>query len=326
MRQVIYALLPGTLAMMWYFGWGVLFQIVIATAVAMMTEAAVLATRGRPLRPFLTDYTAVITAWLLALSIPPLAPWWVAAAGAAFAIVIAKHVYGGLGYNLFNPAMAGYAVVLLSFPAQMSLWPPPAPLLDDGPGILQTVGIILGGTPPGALTWDALTMATPLDTMRTELDMMRTIGEIRAGPLWGDFGGKGWEWIANWYFLGGVWLLYTRIIDWRIPVSMLGTLLATATLSYLVDPGSHPFPAFHVFSGAAMIGAFFIATDPVTASATPKGKLIYGAGIGALTFVIRTWGGYPDGVAFAVLLMNMAVPLIDYYTKPRAFGQHPHRH
>jgi electron transport complex protein RnfD len=326
MRQVLYALAPGTLAMIWYFGWGVLFQILIAIAVALAAEAIVLKVRGMPMRPFLTDYTAVITAWLLALGIPPLAPWWVAAIGAAFAIVIAKHVYGGLGYNLFNPAMVGYAVVLISFPAAMTLWPPPSMLAEQGLGVAHTAALILTGHPSAGATWDALTMATPLDAMRTELGMMRTIQEIRASPLWGDFGGRGWEWIANWYFLGGAWLLYKGVITWRIPVAMLGSLLTVAGLFYLADPGSHPFPAFHVFSGAAMLGAFFIATDPVTASQTPTGKLIYGAGIGVLTFVIRTWGGYPDGVAFAVLLMNMAVPTIDYYTRPRAFGQHRHRH
>jgi Na+-translocating ferredoxin:NAD+ oxidoreductase subunit D len=324
MRQVLYALVPGTLAMIWYFGWGVLVQILIAVAAALVAETAVLKLRGRPLQPFLTDYTAVITGWLLALALPPLAPFWVATTGAVFAIVIAKHVYGGLGYNPFNPAMAGYAVVLISFPAAMTLWPPPAPLVADGPGALQTIGIILTGNPLGGRAWDAFTMATPLDAMRTELDMMRTVEEIRASPLWGDFGGKGWEWIANWYFLGGVWLLYKRVITWRIPVAMLGSLLAIATFFYIADPSRHPFPAFHVFSGAAMIGAFFIATDPVSASATPKGKLIFGAGVGGLTFVIRTWGGYPDGVAFAVLLMNMAVPLIDRCTRPRAFGQRSH--
>ncbi len=325
MRQVLYALAPGTLAMIWYFGWGVLFQILIAIAVALAAEAIVLKVRGMPLRPFLTDYTAVVTAWLLALGIPPLVPWWVATIGAAFAIVIAKHVYGGLGYNLFNPAMVGYAVVLISFPAAMTLWPPPSMLSDHGPGILQSAQIIITGHLPAGATWDAVTMATPLDAMRTELGMMHTIQEIRARPLWGDFGGRGWEWIANWYFLGGAWLLYMRVITWRIPVAMLGGLLAIAGLFYLADPGSHPFPAFHVFSGAAMLGAFFIATDPVTASQTPTGKLIYGAGIGLLTFVVRTWGGYPDGVAFAVLLMNMTVPTIDYYTRPRAFGQHRRR-
>jgi Na+-translocating ferredoxin:NAD+ oxidoreductase subunit D len=325
MRQVLYALAPGTLAMIWYFGSGVLFQILIAIVVALASEAAMLAARGRPMQPFLGDYSAVATAWLLALALPPLAPWWVAATGAAFAIIIAKHIYGGLGYNPFNPAMVGYAVVLVSFPSEMTLWPPPAPLAGEDLHLLQTLSVILTGNLPHGMHWDTLTMATPLDAMRTGRDMMRTVEEIRASPLWGDFGGKGWEWVANWYFVGGMWLLYKRIITWRIPVTMLGSLLITAGLAYIADPGSHPFPAFHVFSGGAMLGAFFIATDPVTASATPVGKLIYGAGIGVLNFVIRAWGGYPDGVAFAVLLMNMAVPTIDRYTKPPAFGQRAER-
>lgn len=321
MRQVLYALCPGTVAMMWYFGCGVLFQIIIAIAVALAAEALMLTARGRPVKPFLNDYSAVVTAWLLALALPPLAPWWLAAIGVAFAIIVAKHIYGGLGYNLFNPAMVGYAVVLVSFPSVMILWPPPAPLPGVDLSLLQTLNIIVTGSPPHGVHWDALTMATPLDTMRTQLGMMRTIEEIRASPMWGDFGGKGWEWVANWYFVGGAWLLYKRIITWRIPVAMLGGLLAIASVSYVADPGSHPFPAFQVFSGGVMLGAFFIATDPVTASATPVGKLIYGAGIGVLTFVIRAWGGYADGIAFAVLIMNLAAPTIDRYTKPRAFGQ-----
>jgi Na+-translocating ferredoxin:NAD+ oxidoreductase subunit D len=221
--------------------------------------------------------------------------------------------------------MVGYAVVLVSFPSEMTLWPPPAPLAGEDLHLLQTLSVILTGNLPHGMHGDTLTMATPLDAMRTGLEMIRTIEEIRASPLWGDLGGKGWEWVANWYFVGGMWLLYKRIITWRIPVTMLGGLLITAGLAYIADPGSHPFPAFHVFSGGAMLGAFFIATDPVTASATPVGKLIYGAGIGVLTFVIRAWGDYPDGVAFAVLLMNMAVPTIDRYTKPRAFGQRAER-
>jgi len=169
-----------------------------------------------------------------------------------------------------------------------------------------------------------VTMATPLDSMFTQLDMQRTIGEIRQHPLWGDFGGKGWEWVGNWYLLGGLILLYKRVITWRIPVSMLGSLLAISMLFYLIDPDTHPFGLFHIFSGATLLGAFFIATDPVTAATTPRGQLIYGAGIGLLVFIIRSWGGYPDAVAFAVLLMNLAAPTIDYYTQPRVFGHRRH--
>ena len=157
--------------------------------------------------------------------------------------------------------------------------------------------------------------------MRTELSQNRMIEEIRQSPLWGDFGGRGWEWIGNWFLLGGLFLLWRRVINWRIPVAMLGTLLLVAGLFWAIDPDRHPFPAFHLFSGGAILGAFFIATDPVSGSTTPRGQLIFGALIGFLVFVIRTWGGYPDAVAFAVLLMNMAAPTIDYYTQPRIFGQ-----
>lgn len=320
MREVLFALIPGTLALIWYFGSGVLFNILISIALALGFETAMLLARKRPLEPFLSDYSAVVTAWLLALAIPPLAPWWIVAVGIGFAIVVTKHLYGGLGYNPFNPAMAGYVVLLVSFPLEMTLWPPPFMLEHTSLGVLQTIATKFMSQPPHGLTWDALTIATPLDTMRTQLGLNLTIEEIRANPLWGDFGGKGWEWIGNWYLLGGLWLLYRRIIAWQIPVSLLGGLLTVSTIGYMHDPDVHPFPAFHLFSGGAMLGAFFIATDPVTASSTPTGRLIYGAGIGILTFIIRTWGGYPDGVAFSVLLMNLAVPTIDYYTKPRTFG------
>jgi len=148
------------------------------------------------------------------------------------------------------------------------------------------------------------------------------IEEIRQSPLWGDFGGRGWEWVGNWFLLGGLYLLWKRIITWHIPVAFIAGLLVIAGMFWALDPQTHPFPAFHLFSGGAILGAFFIATDPVTACTTKKGQLIFGAAIGALVFVIRTWGGYPDAVAFAVLLMNIAAPTIDYYTQPRVYG-HP---
>ncbi len=320
MQQVIFALIPGTLAMAWYFGWGVLFNVVIAVTVALAAESAMLWARQRPLHPYIGDFSAVVAAWILALALPPLAPWWLTTIGSAFAIVVVKHLYGGLGYNVFNPAMAGYVVLIVSFPAQMTLWLPPNMLAETHFGPIETAFIIFSGELPAGMNWDAVTMATPLDTMRTELDQNLMIEEIRASPLWGDFGGRGWEWVGNWFLLGGLWLLYKRVIGWQIPVGLLGGLLAVATLFYLIDADRYPFPAFHVFSGGAMLGAFFVATDPVSASTTPRGRIIYGAGIGVFTFIIRTWGGYPDGVAFSVLLMNMAAPTIDYYTRPRAYG------
>jgi electron transport complex protein RnfD len=320
MRQVIYALLPGIALYVYFFGWGLLVNLTIAIAVALGSEALLLRLRQRPLVPYLNDGSAVVTAMLLALALPPLVPWWITALGAAFAIIFAKHLYGGLGFNPFNPAMAGYVVLLVSFPHAMNSWLPPDMLSTHHLGLLDTLFAIFTGHLPGGLSLDALTSATPLDTMKTQLKLDRTVSEIRASPLFGDFGGKGWEWLGNMFFLGGLWLIYRGVITWHIPASMLGALIAMALIFSIGNPDAHPSAAFHLFSGAAILGAFFIATDPVTASTTPRGRIIYGAGIGIFTYVIRTWGGYPDGVAFSVLLMNMAVPTIDYYTQPRVFG------
>jgi electron transport complex protein RnfD len=269
------------------------------------------------------DLSAVVTAILFALCVPPLAPWWVALLGMFFAIVVAKHLFGGLGHNLFNPAMVGYVVVLISFPQQMTAWLPPLVLAAHDLSLAQVLAVIATGNPPPNLGWDALTAATPLDTVRTAVATGQMISEARQSPVFGDFGGFGWEWIANWYALGGLWLLWRRIISWQVPVMMIGSVLALGTMAYLADPGSNPVPLQHVFSGALIVGAFFIATDPVSGCASPRGRLLFGAGVGIITLVIRRWGGYPDGVAFGVLLMNMAAPLIDRYTRPRIFGQQP---
>jgi len=238
-----------------------------------------------------------------------------------FAVVVAKHLYGGLGYNPFNPAMVGYVVLLISFPREMTSWLPPNLLNDLHVGFFDTLVAIFTGSLPYELTIDAITSATPLDTIKTNLGLSITVGEsINSSALFGDFGGIGWEWIGNWIFLGGVWLIYKKIITWHIPISMLASLFIISLLFYLGDPDHNSSPMFHMFSGATMLGAFFIATDPVSACTTPKGKILFGAGIGALIYIIRVWGGYPDGVAFAVLLMNMAAPTIDYYTQPRVYG------
>ncbi|MER2602393.1 MAG: RnfABCDGE type electron transport complex subunit D, partial [Candidatus Competibacter phosphatis] len=173
---------------------------------------------------------------------------------------------------------------------------------------------------PARFTVAALTGATPLDVLRTRLGLGLTVTEIRNSPVFGIVAGQGWEWAALGFLLGGLWLVYIRAADWRIPVGMLGGLAAISSVFYLIDPLHYAPPWFHLWSGAAIFGAFFIATDPVTASATPRGRLIYGAGIGILVYIIRGFGGYPDGVAFSVLLMNIAAPTIDLYTQPRVFG------
>lgn len=320
MREVLLALIPGILCAWWFFGWGVPINILIAAATCVLAEAATLALRGRPVAETLADSSALLTGVLLALALPPLAPWWLPVIGGLFAIVVAKQLYGGLGYNPFNPAMVGYVVLLISFPREMTLWNPPVGLGAEQLSLAAGLAWKLLGTLPADSGLDALTMATPLDHVKTALGMSQTLREIYAAPLFGGFAGHGWEWVSLAWLLGGAYLLWRRIIGWQIPAGMLGALCVIALLFHAGDTDSNPSPLFHLLSGATMLGAFFIATDPVSASTTPRGRLYYGAGIGILVYVIRTWGGYPDGVAFAVLLMNMAAPTIDYYTKPRVFG------
>ena len=320
MRRVLYALVPAIAAHVWFFGYGILFQIVLAVAFALMLEAAMLKLRDRPVRPFLADWSAVVTAVLFALCLPPLAPWWIAATGMVFAIVVAKHLYGGLGYNLFNPAMVGFAAVIVAFPMELSQWLAPRSLSPGLPGFMETARAVFTGSLPGTLTWDAITEPTPLDALRTGVAENRLVTEIRSAEIFGDFGGLGWEWVANFYALGGLWLIWQRVISWHVPVATLATVVIVSTPLWLAGPDTNPSPPQHIFSGALVLAAFFIATDPVSGSATMKGRLVFGAGVAILTLAIRRFGGYPDGVAFAVLLMNMAVPLIDRVTRPRTYG------
>ena len=320
MRQVLLALVPGTLAMTWFFGWGVLVNVVLAVLFAVAFEAAIVAARKRPVAATLGDNSAIVTGWLFALAVPPLTPIWVTLIGIAFAIIVAKQLYGGLGYNPFNPAMVGYVVVLVSFPREMALWPAPDTLADMSLTLGQTLQTVLTGSLPAALDWDTVTRATPLDAMREGLVSGRTVSEITHSPIFGTFSETSWEWVGNFFLLGGLYLLLRRVITWHIPVAVILGVAIPAGFFWLLDPDQYASPAFHVFSGAVILGAFFIATDPVSASTTPLGRILYGAGIGLLIFIIRTWGGYPDAVAFAVLLMNMVAPTLDHLTRPRIFG------
>ena len=322
MLQVLGALVPAAVVHVWYFGPGLVFNLLVAAIFAVGGEALMMRARGRKPEVALRDYSALVTAALIAFALPSLTPWWVTATGALFAVVVAKHLYGGLGFNIFNPAMAGYVVILVAFPAHLNLWV--APRMGDIDyqhlTTMQTLAFTLTGSLPEALSFDAVARATPLDVMKTGLNNMATTVEIRANPLMGDFGGRGWEWIGNFLAIGGIWLMIRKIVRWHIPVGVGVGLLAPATLMYLIDPGANPSPGFHLFAGATILCAFFIATDPVSAATSPKGRIVYGFGIGLLIYCIRTWGSYADGVAFAVLIMNMAVPLIDRYTRPRIVG------
>ncbi|NNF16684.1 MAG: RnfABCDGE type electron transport complex subunit D [Gammaproteobacteria bacterium] len=322
MREVVLALLPAILLHTWFFGPGLIFNTVIAITFALLGEALMLRLRKQSVGLFLGDYTAVLTAVLLAFALPPLTPWWVTASATLFAIIVAKHLYGGLGSNIFNPAMAGYAVVLVSFPAELALWTAPgAGMASTAPLTwYQTLTTTLTGTLPETLTWDQITGATPLDRVQTGLTNGEMLSEIIAGSTLSGAGANHWIIINLAVAAGGIWLLFRKIISWHIPVALLGALFLIAMVFRLADPDSFSSPWFHLFSGSAMAGAFFIATDPVSAATSNQGRLIYAAGIGLLIYIIRTWGSYPDGVAFAVLLMNMLVPLIDYYCVPRTYG------
>jgi Na+-translocating ferredoxin:NAD+ oxidoreductase subunit D len=321
MLRVLLALAPGIALYVWYFGPAILVSITLASLTALGTEALMLRLRDRPVMPFLRDNSALLTAWLLALSIPPLAPWWLVVVGTAFSIAVAKHLYGGLGNNLFNPAMVGYAVLIISFPVQMTHWIAPHGLGQYELGLLDQLEYIFRGVLPPGTTLDAITMATPLDTLKTHLHLDETVRQIFDMPIYGRLAGHGSEYVSLGFLLGGLYLVATRIISWHIPVAYLATLFITAGIFHLVDPSHYVTPLFHWFSGAAMLGAFFILTDPVSSPTTNMGRLIYATGAGLITYLIRAFGGFPDGMAFATLLMNICVPLIVLYTQPKVFGK-----
>ncbi|BBP04102.1 electron transport complex subunit D [Sulfuriferula plumbiphila] len=320
MLKVLAALVPGIAVYVWLFGPAILVTLTLASVTALVLETSAVRLRGWPARPFLMDGSALVTAWLLALSLPPIAPWWLIVVGTFFAIVVAKHLYGGLGNNLFNPAMVGYAVLIISFPVQMTQWPSPLSLAGAHLGLLDSAQYIFTGILPDGLKLDAISSATPLDTLRTQLQLEHTVREITRLPVFGSIGGTGGEVVVLMYLLGGLYLWLARIITWHIPAAFIAGLWITGGLFHVADPDRYISPWFHLATGGAMLGAFFIATDPVSGATTPRGKLIFGAGIGMLTYLIRTLGGYPDGVAFAVLLMNIMVPLIDAYTQPKVYG------
>lgn len=318
MVKVMLALVPAIAAYVWVFGAGILVMLALASVTALAAEALMLKLRNRPIKPFLMDGSALLTAWLLALSLPPLAPWWLVVVGTFFAIVIAKQLYGGLGYNPFNPAMVGYAVLLISFPVIMTHWPAPLELAQAKLSLANQLQYIFGTT--NGLSLDAVSMATPLDYLKTQLTLHHSVQEITAAPQFGLLGAKGGELVVGAYLLGGLYLLQQRLITWHLPTAFLSVLALMAGAFYLGDATHYAHPLFHLFTGASMLGAFFIITDPVSGPTTPKGKLVFAAGIAVLTYLIRVYGGYPDGVAFSVLLMNMFVPLIDAWTQPRVFG------
>ena len=324
MGLVLLAVAPAMLYGIALFGWPALNLCLVTILACLLCEAACLRLAGRAVRPFLMDGSALLTGVLLALSLPPWAPWWIGAVGAFFAIVVGKQVFGGIGQNIFNPAMLARVALLVSFPVEMTLWLEPHPLFSShAPGFLEGLAITFAGIP----NIDAVSGATILGHIRTELGLSHELSQILPGHYQAGTAALGWTGgslgeTADWLvLLGGLWLLWQRVMTWHVPVALLATVLALAGGFHGLNPERFASPAVHLLSGGLMLGAFFIATDPVTSPTTKLGQLIFGVGCGALVYIIRTWGGYPEGVAFAVVLMNAATPLIDHYVRPRIYGR-----
>ncbi len=346
MRLVIYALIPGIVAQWYFFGWGNLIHIILAVITALISEFIVLSLRSKhgnkgtshqslnnkssskqPLSRQLFDGSAILSAVLIGISLPAIAPWWVAIIGAAFAIVVVKQLYGGLGQNPFNPAMAAYVMLLISFPVQMTSWQPPLSLMSVDLNLSNTISTIFTGfTSEGysveqlRTNIDGFTMATPLDTLKTNASLGLTVYETMQNQIFGAHFSLGWEWLNAAFLLGGLFLITKKAIAWQTPLSFLASLFICTFIAYSISPDSSASTMFHWLSGGCMLGAFFILTDPVTGATSTKGRMVIGALAGLLVYVIRDFGGYPDGVAFSILLCNMAAPLIDQYTRPRTYG------
>ncbi|RNL61663.1 electron transport complex subunit RsxD [Zhongshania marina] len=318
MRLVLLATIPGLFSLTWFFGFGTLVNVLWASITALAFEALALKLRKRPIAFYLNDYSALVTAFLLGIALPPGSPFWLIMIGTGFAILICKQLYGGMGYNPFNPAMAAYVMLLISFPVQMTTWlAPQGSFAGDLLGPIDALRYCFG---IGRDSIDAVTMATPLDLLKQNNSLLIEDLWQESAQL-GHFAGIGWEWANIGFLLGGLYLLYRRVFTWHAPISMLASLTLLSVLFY--DGGSSASggsPLFHLLSGGTMLGAFFIVTDPVTSAVSNRGRLIYGALIGILVYIIRVWGNYPDAVAFSVLLMNFAAPFIDHYTQPRTYG------
>lgn len=324
MRQVMLALVPATLLGIYLFGLPNLYLLLISLATALGVEAACLYLMNKPVKVFLNDGSALLTGWLIAMTLPPWAPWWIPIVGVSFALVIGKHVFGGIGQNVFNPAMLARVMLLVAFPLEMTTWINPAPLFSSTtPGLLDSLYITFVGIPS---TYDALSSATLLGHVKTEMTLNHTLSETLVNHSYipsflGWTAGSLGETSALLMLLGGGYLIYRGVITWHVPVAMLITLTVLATGFSFIDPDRYPDALFHILNGGTMFVAFFIATDPVTAPSTNQGRLLFGVGIGLVEYLIRTWGSFPEGVGFAVLLMNGIAPLIDHYVRPRIYGR-----
>lgn len=306
MRSVIYALLPACAVSVYYFGLDALLVLLLCVAGCLAAEALCCLLAQQPVS--ISDGSAALTGILLALNLPASSPWWLALFGSLIAVTIGKQVFGGLGHNPFNPALVARVVLLISFPVQMTSWTAPNPI---GSGV------------------DAIAAATPLGEMKTAVMLHGQLpplahsgfGDYFIGNMAGSLG----EVSALAILLGAVYLFKKKVITWEIPVSYLGSVIVFGGLMWLIDSQRYPDPLFHLLTGGLLLGVFFMATDMVTTPITRNGMLIFGIGCGVITVLIRLFGGYPEGVSFAILLMNGATPLIDRYTRPKVFGRILHK-
>ena len=305
MLDVIYALIPVTLVSIWFFGVSVLLVLMASIAGTVLTEWVFSSERSKSL----WDGSAVLTGLLLGLTLPPSLPLWMAFIGGVVGMGLGKTMWGGLGNNLFNPALLGRAFLLANFPTAMTTWAPqPAGLFN-----LYASNFAM---PFMQANVDAVTTATPLGLMKFEHQDTPLL-ELILGNTAGSFG----ETCGLVIILAGIYLILRRSIDWRIPVAIIGSVTLFTSILFMFDSSSYPDPMFMIFSGGLLLGAFFMATDPVTSPLTPKGTWLFGIGIGIIIVLIRVYGGFPEGTMYAILLMNATVPLIERYTQPSAFGR-----
>ncbi len=305
MYQVLLALLPAFFVSALFFGWDTWIVTTISVLCCVLTEFLIQRYLMK-VPTTITDGSAVLTGVLLAFNLPGSLPWWIILLGAIFAIGVGKMSFGGLGNNIFNPALVGRVFLLISFPVQMTSWPKPK--------MFNWSGI------------DAGTGATPLEMVKQAAkhgnvqEVTDNIGLIFK-MIGGDIGGSLGEVSALALLLGGGYLIWRKVITWHIPVAILATVIVFASVLYFYDPSSYVDPFFHIFSGGLILGAIFMATDYATSPMTYKGMLIYGVGIGVITVLIRVFGAYPEGVSFAILIMNAVTPLINVYMKPKRFSK-----
>lgn len=325
MYTVLLALLPSLAFGIYNFGWPAFNVAVLTIVSALIAEVACLYIAKKAIQSAVLDGSALLTAILLAMSIPPWAPWWIAVFGGLFAIIIGKHIFGGVGQNVFNPAMLSRVALLVAFPLEMTTWVKPAAFGAAGsPGFIESLSITFGEN----LEIDTVSSATVLGGVKTGFTQESTIDQTLSNidynllaSLWGHSNGSLGETSAILILLGGLFLLYKRIITWHIPVAMVASLFLLSSLFNLINPDRYLDFSVHLFNGGFLLAAFFIATDPVTSPSSKTGQLVFGAGCGALDFIIRSWGGYPEGIGFAILLMNSMTPLIDHYIRPRIYGR-----